>query len=322
MIMLNLWEDIFTDPLLVQSVFAITTAGKEIRELSPLFAINEGEGHRSGTTAGDKRSHELVLDWLSSFSPGVKILSEEGGRGGKNNVLDVTNPGDIFKEPAVVIFDPVDGTAAYGNRLGNWSIGVGIMRYGALVGSALYAPALNGGMLIVAEIGKGAHLWEWDMHTSEQCSPVAPGTTLSNAIVALGVDPTIYASVMTLVPDIGSRIRAWALANSGLLGLAHVASGRIQAIIQTPQKPWDWAPAYRAVIESGRVFRFFRLIPDGASSILTPLKEYDLDSFCSLPKVNRLGFVAGEPEIVNHIFDLLPKTGWAQFNPDTVSAPA
>ena len=315
-------EEICTDPLLVQSALAITTAGKEIKKLSPLFAVNEGEGHRSGTTSGDKRSHELVLDWLSSFSPGVKILSEEGGRGGKNDVLDVANPGDIFKEPAVVIFDPVDGTAAYGNRLGNWSIGIGIMRYGTLVGSALYAPALNGGMLIVAEKGKGTHVWEWDMRISERCSPVASGTALSNAIVALGVDPTLYVSVMTLVPDIGFRIRAWALANSGLLGLAYVASGRIQAVVQTPQKPWDWAPAYRAVIESGRIFRFFRLMPEGTSNILTPLTGYDLDAFCSLPKTNRLGFVAGEPEIVEYLFNLLPKTGWARFNPDTVSAPA
>src|SRR3989344_8962630 len=309
-------KEIFTDPLLVQSALAMTLAGKKVRELPPVFAVNEGDGHRSGTTAGDKQSHELVLDQLSASFPGAKILSEEGGRGGKNNVLDVTNPGDIFKEAEVVIFDPIDGTAVYGNRLGGWSIGVGIMRYGVLVGSTLYAPAFNGGMLLVAEKEKGVHTWEWDRRTSKQSPPIAIGTSLSNAIVALGVDPTLYASVMQLVPDMGSRIRAWVLANSGLLGLAYVASGRIQAIIQTPQKPWDWAPMYRAVIESGRVFRFFRLIPEGTSSRLTPLEKNDPDAFCALPQTNRLGFVAGESEIAEYIFGLLPKTGWARFNPD------
>lgn len=322
MAILRRLEEIFTDPVLVQSALAIVEAGKKIRELSPIFTINEGEGHRSGTTAGDRQSHELVLERLSHYFPGIKIISEEGGRNGESNVLDTTNPGDILKEPEVVIFDPVDGTAAYGNRLGVWSIGVGIMRYGVLCGSALYAPAINFGMLLVAEKGRGVHLWEWNGRISEQCPPIVADTQLSKAIVALGVDPTLYVSVMQLVPDIGVRIRAWMLANSGLLGLAYIASGRIQAVVQTPQKPWDWAPMYSAVVESGRVFKFFRLIPDGTSSRLTPLEKYDLDAFCARPQTNRLGFVAGESKIVEYIFDLLPQTGWARFNPDIISASA
>jgi hypothetical protein len=67
------------------------------------------------------------------------------------------------------------------------------------------------------------------------------------------------------------------------------------------------------VTSLGGVFRFFRL-KDGD---LIPVERYDERAF-KAGKENRLGFVAGEPGIVDKLFALLPKTGWERHDPDTI----
>ncbi|MEK7509205.1 MAG: inositol monophosphatase family protein [Patescibacteria group bacterium] len=302
---------------------AVVSAGSSIKELEErAFEIKGDESHRSGITSGDVRAQDILFENIGHAFPEAYILSEEGGVGG-GKVLDINNPKGILEMANVVVMDPIDGTAGYANKLGTWSVGAGLMQHGELIGSVLHAPALNGGMTVTAEKGKGVYITEWGAKKPERIEPLHEGTARKDAIVAMGVDATLHQPFMSAVPSIASQIRAWTLANSGLLALAQIATGRLQALIQTPQKPWDWAPMYRAVLESGRVFKFFRLVPDmdanDGTSKLVPAAEYDERSFSVASRENRLGFVAGEPAIAEWLFDQLPKHGWSVRRPDATA---
>jgi fructose-1,6-bisphosphatase/inositol monophosphatase family enzyme len=312
------------DAMLREIARAVVAAGDQIKMLDPVFKVKEGEGHRSGVTKGDEISQGTLLERLSASFPEAKFLSEEG-KGEHPNLLDVKSPNGILDAPLAFIMDPLDGTAPYSNKLGTWCIAVGVMARGQIVGSVVYAPAVQGGMLVVADRDGNVRIAEWDFTKIEAAPRLTTCTKPQKCFVAMGVDPTLYPTFTRLLDGIGANIKAWGLTNSGILGITQAACGRIQAVIQTPQKVWDWAPAYAAVIATGRIIRFFRLVPDPThqtappTDILAPVELYDFAAFCSMPKSNRLGFVAGEPDIVNRIWNLLPRRGWARTNPDTAS---
>ena len=305
--------------------YLVIQAGEAIKRLAVTFERKEGEGHRSGITDGDKLAHRTMLSIFESTSDAV-LLSEESTQTAREYAQsDVRN---ILTAQNAVIFDPLDGTTSKGNELGTWCVGAAEMRSGEFTASAIYAPSLNGGMLVTAESGRGVIRSEWMAESfwrGRRFESVSiykvpsQSTPIESSVIAMGVDTTLYPSFMAMVPGISRRIRAWTLANSGLLALAQVACGRLQAVIQTPQKAWDWAPAYRAVIEGGKNFRFFRLIQNGAAADLVDVPSYDADAFRANPKHNRLGFVAGESDVVDFLYSRLPRTGWSRDDPDTVS---
>lgn len=304
-----------------KAIQAVISAGTAIKQLDPVFEVKESEGHRSGITKGDALAQETIIDHLSREYPDAVFLSEEGN-GDHKNLLTPKNPQGILEAKLAFIIDPTDGTAAYASKLGTWCIGIAVLKYGNIVGSVVYAPALNGGILLVAQENGPVVVSEWDFAKTSVLTS-AKELPPKKCLVAMGVDLTLYHSMMGIVPIIGANIKAWNLANSGILSLTQVACGRLQAIIQSPQRVWDWAPAYRAVLETGNVFRFFRLIPDpdvADTHMLVPVENYDFDAFCVLPKENRLGFVAGEPGISERIFNLLPRRGWSRIDPINTTA--
>ncbi len=292
---------------------AVVFAGSKVCSLPRAAVVKAGEGHRSVVTEGDEASQKILLDRLSLLYPKAKFLCEEDSE--HPAMLSKYDPRGLFYTDLVFIVDSLDSTARYGANIGGWSVVVGIMQRSHITGSVVYAPALNGGLLVVAE-DKRLALAEWDGEGGFCSLGVRGPTASSSSVVLLGVDALLYPTITVFVPEVAANVRAVFTSGSGALGLALVACGRAQAIIQTPQKAWDWAGAYRAVLEGGGVFLFFRITQDG---ILAPLNSYNHEAFCYLPKTNRLGFVAGEPALACKLFDLLPKTNWARTNPDTVT---
>ncbi|TSC81713.1 MAG: myo-inositol-1(or 4)-monophosphatase [Parcubacteria group bacterium Gr01-1014_19] len=306
------------------AVKAVMHAGEVAQKADRGAKTKDGEGHRSVVTQGDQRAEAvLVEEILQHFPKSARILSEEDAD--NQNMLKKDCPDGLMEATYAYIIDPVDGTAPYGSYLGNWCVSAGVMQHGEIVGGAVYAPDLNGGMLLVSDRERCVRVI--DPSTSDDplnlfgdfAEPVLP----KNATVFFGVDSMLYPSLTKLMPEIAANVRVTGIANSGILALAQVACGRITAVIQTPQKAWDWAGAYRAVLETGRIFSFFRLVPDSENPGTDKLVEvgentYDFDAF-KYEKRNRLGYVAGEPAMVRRLMRLLPRKGYARTNPETVS---
>lgn len=305
-----------------RAALSALAAGDMTKKMKLESEVKAGDGHRSIVTKADKTAEAMLVADLVEQFPDAKIMSEEDADNA--NMVDKKNPEALLSSELAFVVDPVDGTAPRASKLGTWCVGVGVLWRGEMIGSVIYAPAINDGMLVVSELGGAPRVTEWG-GMSEVIYPPAKSTAPKNCFVTFGVDSTLYPSMMNILPEIAANVRCIGMANSGILALAQLACGRVQAVVQTPQKAWDWATAHNAVLQGGKVFRFFRFVPDpdadpkAESDMLVPAPTYDLDAFRYLPKQHRLGFVAGEPEIADRIFNLLPRRGLARTNPETVS---
>ena len=292
-----------------KAVLVAIEAGMVINTFVGTANMKAGDGHRSVITKNDECGQTLIMDQLKKTFPQALFLGEEDS--GDTNILSKHQPVGLSAKGVRFIIDPIDGTTLYAARLGNWSVVIGVMVDGELVGSVIFAPTNNSGLLVVAEKGNGLFAIE-DGYVEKLpvLSPVSPNAS----VVLLGVDTLLYSTITQIIPTIAANVRGMYVSGSGALGLAQVAIGRAQAIIQTPQKAWDWAGAYRLVIEAGGTFAFFKL--NAGNLIWT--NEISFSAFCYASE-NRLGFIAGEPSFVERLKKLLPVIGWSRLNPDIVS---
>jgi 3'(2'), 5'-bisphosphate nucleotidase len=103
-------------------------AGQVLRELQdgPL------EGKELGT-AGDRRSHELLLRLLAERFPGDRVRSEED-----DQATELAEP-----DGRVWIIDPLDGTREYSERRTDWAVHVALAVDGLPVVGAVALPGLD-----------------------------------------------------------------------------------------------------------------------------------------------------------------------------------
>jgi 3'(2'), 5'-bisphosphate nucleotidase len=105
-----------------------TEAGRLLLAVREEFA-DAGEAERK--SAGDKRSHDYLMDALASERPDDAVLSEEGA----------DDPIRLRSE-RVWIVDPLDGTREF-SELGrkDWAVHVALWQSGELVAGAVALPA-------------------------------------------------------------------------------------------------------------------------------------------------------------------------------------
>ena len=105
-----------------------TDAGKLLLEIRAELA-DASQPERKA--AGDKRSHDFLMEALASERPGDAVLSEEGA----------DNPVRLSAE-RVWIVDPLDGTREF-SELGrdDWAVHVALWQGGELVAGAVALPA-------------------------------------------------------------------------------------------------------------------------------------------------------------------------------------
>jgi 3'(2'), 5'-bisphosphate nucleotidase len=105
-----------------------TEAGKLLLDIHTELA-EASEAERKA--AGDKRSHDFLIEMLTAERPGDAVLSEEGA----------DNPARLSAE-RVWIIDPLDGTREFA-ELGrdDWAVHVALWQSGELVAGAVALPA-------------------------------------------------------------------------------------------------------------------------------------------------------------------------------------
>jgi len=270
--------------------------------------VKEGdvEGHRSLLTPSDIRSGERIVEAFDTFL-NIKVLAEEKLDGPR--MLSQKDPKGVF-EGKVLVLDPLDGTTSFATRhSAEWCVGAGLMLNGEIIASAVTAPHANGGMLLFST-GQRVFFVEDDRFPRTVESLQAKPKT--SAVVLRGVDTELYPGLLEIMPEIAANSLAVDIKGSGHFALMDVALNRAEVLIQAPQKPWDWVPVYHAVKAVGGTFRFFRIEDPYGAACFTPVERFDQRAFSSNPGDN-LGFVAGEPTLVDEIWrDILdvPKNKW------------
>ncbi|MCV7289013.1 MULTISPECIES: 3'(2'),5'-bisphosphate nucleotidase CysQ [Mycolicibacterium] len=107
-----------------------TRAGDLLLDVRADFADASAEERKA---AGDKQSHDFLMEELAAKRPGDAVLSEEG----------VDDPVRLTSE-RVWIVDPLDGTREF-SELGrdDWAVHVALWENGELVAGAVALPAQN-----------------------------------------------------------------------------------------------------------------------------------------------------------------------------------
>ena len=82
--------------------------------------------------AGDRRSHDLLMNLLAEAFPADAVLSEEG----KDDKVRL-------ESDRVWIVDPLDGTREFGERRSDWAVHVAFVLEGELLAGAVALPALD-----------------------------------------------------------------------------------------------------------------------------------------------------------------------------------
>jgi fructose-1,6-bisphosphatase/inositol monophosphatase family enzyme len=283
-------------------------AGLGIRSANRAAEVKAGEGHRSIVTKADIISNDCILKTVND--PDAVFLSEETAPQDRR-VLKRDDPVGLFAREKVGVVDPLDGTARFAGNFPDWCVAGGSLSYGKILGSAITAPDNGGGLTLFSTKGEGVLCRQG----SREPKPVGSLKRISSAesVVLRGVDTELYANILAVMPKLAASVRAVYTEGSGLFGLMSVTLGNASVIIQTPQKAWDWVPGYHALTEVGGIFKFFRL----NAGHLIPVAQYDFEAF-TYKKEHRLGFVAGEPVMVEKLFNLLPREGWERHDPDTI----
>jgi fructose-1,6-bisphosphatase/inositol monophosphatase family enzyme len=285
---------------------SVDTSGKMIKGLCRTPQTKVGEGHRSIITKADRYSNEYILSCFLRF-PRVRFMCEE--ESSDSRALSKENPVGIFSGDVAVV-DSLDGTTLFAIYFPEWCVGAGLLQDGIVTATVITAPQVNGGMTL---FGFGEDLYLAQMNEPSQRISHITEKPPRECVILRGVDTELYSNITSLMPKIAASVRGVYVMGSGHFGLMSVALGRAAAIIQTPQKPWDWVPGYHAITKLGGIFRFFRL----EAGRLIPVERYDERAF-KLGKENRLGFVAGEPVMVEKLFAMLPRSRWERHDPDMI----
>src|SRR5882757_6868169 len=107
-----------------------TEAGQLLLRVRDEFADADA-GERKA--AGDKRSHDFLVEALSNERPGDAVLSEEGA----------DDPVRLRSE-RVWIVDPLDGTREFSELdREDWAVHVALWQAGELIAGAVALPAQN-----------------------------------------------------------------------------------------------------------------------------------------------------------------------------------
>ena len=196
------------------------------------------KGDESMVTDVDVAVQAWLERQITTAFPADLVVGEEGFDG------TVARPDARY----VWVIDPIDGTNNYGRGMPGFSVSVGVLRDGVIVGGAVYDPL--GGQLFTAWAGQGA--WVNDRRLRVRHAPLD-----ARSMFAIR---TPYADG---VPEaVTGWLRRYRLRRSGstALQLCYVALGAIAFMYDHRTSLWDIAGAAAVVLEAGGHFT----APDGA----------------------------------------------------------
>lgn len=182
----------------------------------------------------DRRSQALIESIVLAAFPDHAIYGEEGMRGDPD-------------APDQWIIDPIDGTVNFFYGIPHFAISIAHRRIGVVTTGVVYDPMRN-------------ELWEASRASArvtlnDRPIRVSSRAKLSDAIVSVGVSKTVSAMEKGL-PVLGEMMRSarkTRMMGSAALDIVYVATGRLDAYIESQISLWDIAAGMLMVELAGGV---------------------------------------------------------------------
>jgi len=197
------------------------------------------KGLRDIVTDADSAAQLTAINAILERYPEHQFLAEE------DLAVHPDEKGQWHIPSGIVwIIDPLDGTTNYANRIPLVSVSVGVAIDGEPVAGAIYDPMRN--EMFEGAKGLGAML---------NGKPLLPikHLPLSDSILCLdwAREPEKRSRVVTSVNTLAPVCQTLRVVGSAALGLAYLASGRLQAYFHYAIQPWDYAAGAVIVREVG-----------------------------------------------------------------------
>ncbi len=282
----------------IQIIYALQVsilAGDMVQE-TMINSFETKENKHSIVTEADLKSERRIIGALREANPRACFLSEESAVEIQN--LITADNLNLLKSKRVFVIDPLDGTAEKANGSFLWSISIGILHKGKLLGGAIYAPDVLGGFAVWGQQEKEVMTF-WPQEGISIVSDIPKELPLKEAMVVIGQDiffVDYFKRFKNFLEILGPQVRMINTASSCALSLAQVITGQKSVYLQTPNGPWDWAAGIPLLKTVGGKVNFFRL-QDGKLNFLTgdpEISDYN-------PDKKTLGFIGGIPSVVDEI---------------------
>ncbi|QJW44783.1 inositol monophosphatase [bacterium BFN5] len=187
----------------------------------------------------DKRSEEMILDFLAQYFPEHAILAEESGSTERDSDY-------------LWIIDPLDGTTNYSQGLPIFAVSIALQYRQETVLGVVYAPMTD--QLFTAIRGKGAFL-------NGKPIAVSAKTELGDSVLATGFPYDVASHPDNNVhyfAEIVLKARAVRRFGAAAYDVASVAAGKFDGYWELKLQLWDVAAAILLLEEAGGRVIYFR----------------------------------------------------------------
>ncbi len=213
------------------AVEAARAAGRLLKEnFGKSLGVNAFEAHDIKLEL-DVRTQELITGILLGRYPDHAIYGEEGIAGNQDS-------------PFQWIVDPIDGTVNFFYGVPHFCISIALREKGGMIAGVIFDPMRD--ELWEVRRGGPARL------NGEPCR-VSGRTKLGDAVLSVGFSKhkTTIDTGLPLFEKMIYRARKCRLMGSAALDLAYVASGRLDAYIESSVSLWDIAAGQLLVEAAG-----------------------------------------------------------------------
>ncbi|WP_428061499.1 histidinol-phosphatase [Brevundimonas sp.] len=235
--------------------FAIELAREAARVTLPFFRSDIGHEDKGGAagfdpvTEADKQAEAAIRRLIADRYPDHGVIGEEYGA-------------DRPEAEQVWVLDPIDGTRAFISGLPLWTTLIALREAGTPSVGVIAQPYLDE---IFVGGPSGARLLRGETETP---LAVRECEQLTDAVIST-TDPDIFNGA-----ELGAWTQVRATARLARLGCdayayAMVAAGKMDMVVETSLKPWDWS-ALVPVIQAagGKVVNWRGAAPDDNGQIL------------------------------------------------------
>lgn len=192
-------------------------------------------------TAADIKSQNILTEKIHESAPDVTVVSEEHDKSEQAKLYEPDFSG--------VVIDPIDGTFNFKRGMRESAVSAGYIEDGEPVAGAAYDPYRAGGELFTAVQGEGACLNGEYIRVSDQHDLSSAAVATSNSYDAPGMVRNVQRQ-MAVYEQTGDM--PWmSCPGSGVLIMAWIAAGRVDAYHHNSLKPWDNAAGFLLIREAG-----------------------------------------------------------------------
>ena len=196
-------------PLLSTLLDIAEGASRIIRSVYETNFVVEFKGPKDPVTEADKRANALIVSRLEAAFPGVPIVAEES---------DPASFADFRASDRIFFVDPLDGTAEFVNRNGQFVVMIGLVEGDRAVAGIVAAPAT--GEAWAGAVGEGA----FQVRADGVTVPVSVSGTADIGDARLVSSRSHRGPLLERALSLVGAREVIAVGSAGLKG-AHVASG-------------------------------------------------------------------------------------------------